>query len=171
MNIETPRMNLRPFTVEDAADLYEILGDGAVMEYSEPPYSFDKTVDFLNSFCIDRRGAVAAVEKESGKLIGYLLFCAQEDGVYELGWFFNRGVWRRGYAYEACQALIAYAFERLNAHKIFAETIDTEKSVPLMRKLGMRPEGIQRDQVRDNHGNWADLYLYGLTETDWHSAP
>lgn len=171
MNIETPRMNLRPFTAEDAADLYEILGDGAVMEYSEPPYSFDKTVDFLNSFCIDRRGAVAAVAKESGKLIGYLLFCAQEDGVYELGWFFNRGVWRRGYAREACQALIAYAFERLNAHKIFAETIDTEKSVPLMRKLGMRPEGIQRDQVRDNHGNWADLHLYGLTETDWRSAP
>lgn len=33
-----------------------------------------------------------------------------------------------------------------------------------MKKLGMRPEGIQRSQTRDNHGNWADLYSYGLLE-------
>ena len=31
----------------------------------------------------------------------------------------------------------------------------------------MRPEGIQRSQTRDNHGNWADLYFYGLLEEDW----
>lgn len=63
--------------------------------------------------------------------------------------------------------MIDRAFTEMNAHKIFAETIDTVKSVSLMKKLGMQFEGIQRSQARDNHGNWADLYVYGLLEDDW----
>ena len=31
----------------------------------------------------------------------------------------------------------------------------------------MRLEGIQRGQTRDLHGQWTDLYLYGLLESDW----
>ena len=63
--------------------------------------------------------------------------------------------------------MIDYAFEELKAHKIFAEAIDAVKSVSLMKKLGMQLEGIQRSQTKDNHGNWADLYFYGLLEDDW----
>ena len=100
------------------------------MENCEPAYGLEKTQQFLNTFCIDRNGAVAAVHKESGKVIDY-------------------------------------AFSEGKAHKIFAETIDDVKSVSLMRKLGMKPEGVQRRQVRDPRGRWADLYLYGLLEDDW----
>ncbi len=37
----------------------------------------------------------------------------------------------------------------------------------VMKKLGMHLEGIQRSQTKDLHGNWADLYFYGLLEDDW----
>lgn len=50
----------------------------------------------------------------------------------------------------------------LEKRKRFAETIDSEKSVGLMKKLGMQLEGIQRSHVKDNDGNWSDLYLYGI---------
>ena len=126
------------------------------MKYCEPAYSLEKTKAFLTSFCIDRHGALAAVLRESGKLVGYILFSELETGVYELGWFFNRRFWRQGLAWESCKAVIDYAFSQRNARRVFAETIDAEKSVGLMRKLGMKPEGIQ-----------ADLYLYGLSEEDW----
>ena len=75
--------------------------------------------------------------------------------------------WWQSYAFEACRAVIDHAFREYKAHKIFAETIDAIKSVGLMEKLGMRPEGIQRSQTRDNQGRWADLYFYGLLEEDW----
>ena len=165
--METPRMMIRSFTPEDAADLHEILGDDDTMEYCEPAYDFEKTKEFLDSFCIGRKGAVAAVHKESGKMIGYILFNELEKGVYEMGWFFNRRFWGQGLAFEACKAVIDHAFSERKAHKVFAETIDSTKSVGLMQKLGMQPEGIQRRYTRDNHGNWADLYLYGLLEADW----
>ena len=165
--LETQRMMIRSFTPEDAADLHEILGDDDTMEYCDPAYDFEKTKEFLHSFCIGRKGAVAAVHKESGKMVGYILFNELEKGVYEMGWFFNRRFWRQGLAFESCKAVIDCAFAERKAHKVFAETIDAVKSVRLMQKLGMQLEGVQRSQTRDNHGDWADLYFYGLLEEDW----
>ena len=167
MYIETPRMIIRDFTPEDVADLHDIFRDDETMENCEPAYDFEKTKKFLTSFCIDRKGAVAAVHKESGKVIGYILFNEADEGVYEMGWIYNRQFWRQGLAFESCMAVIDYAFAELKAHKVFAEAIDAVKSVGLMQKLGMQLEGIQRSQTKDNHDNWTDLYFYGLLEDDW----
>lgn len=162
MYIKTKRMIIRDFVLEDAKDLHQILGDGETMKNCEPAYDFEKTEKFLQDFCIERKGAVAATLKESNKVIGYILFNEFEEGVYEMGWFFNRDYWGQGYAYEACAKVITYAFEELRVHKIFAETIDVEKSVGLMKKLGMVQEGVQRSQTRDNDSEWKDLYFFGL---------
>lgn len=162
MHIETPRMLIRNFIPEDANDLYEILGDAETMEYSEPPYDMDKTKLFLASFCIARGRGVAAVHKESGKVIGYILFSEMQPGEYELGWFFNRTVWRQGYAYEACKAVIDHAFRTMGVQKIFAETIDGVKAVGLMQKLGMQLEEIQHDH--EDHRDW---HVYGMEKCDW----
>ena len=61
MYIETPRMIIRDFTPEDVADLHDIFGDDETMKNCEPAYDFEKTKEFLTSFCIGRKGAVAAV--------------------------------------------------------------------------------------------------------------
>ena len=166
MFIETDRMIIRDFGREDISDLHEILGDAETLRYCEPAYGFEKTQKFLEDFCISKNGAVAAVLKESGKVIGYILFKPLDEAVYEIGWFFNKKYWRQGYAYEACSELMAYGFREMNIHKIIAETIDVQKSVPLMEKLGMKREGIQRSQTKDNLGNRADLYLYGKLNSD-----
>ena len=166
MYLETDRMIVREFTMADLDDLQEILGDEETMVYSEPAYPRARTAEFLRRFCIEKRGAVAAVLKDTGRVIGYILFHELDEGVYEMGWFFNRTCWGKGYALEACKAVVDHAFNQQNAHKIFAETIDAGKSVGLMKKLGMKPEGIQRSQVQDNSGAWADLYLYGLLAED-----
>ena len=162
MHIETPRMLIRNFIPEDANDLYEILGDAETMEYSEPPYDMDKTKLFLASFCIARGRGVAAVHKESGKVIGYILFSEMQPGAYELGWFFNRHFWRQGYAYEACKAVMDHAFRTMEVENIFAETIDGVKAVGLMQKLGMQLEEIQHDH--ENHRDW---HVYGMEKCDW----
>lgn len=162
MELNTPRLMIRDFLPEDVHDLHEIFGDAQTMMYCEPAYDFEKTKRFLADFCIGRKGAVGAVHRKSGKLIGYLLFNQSDKGVYEIGWIFNRQYWRQGYAHEACKALIDHAFDELAAHKVFAEAIDANKSVGLMKKLGMQPEGVQRKQTKDNEGHWADLYFYGL---------
>ena len=162
MYIETDRLIVRDFMLKDADDLYEIMGDDETMENLEPAYSFEKTSNFLAVFCIEKKGAAAVVHKKSGKMIGYVLLNEINDKIYEMGWIFNKKYWGQGYAYEACKAVIDYVFDELNAHKIFAETIDVVKSAGLMKKLGMKMEGIQRSQIKNVYGNWADIYLFGL---------
>lgn len=164
MNLETERLIIRDFKLSDIDDLYEIFSDEEVMEYIEPVYDRDKTFNFLKDFCIGHKGAFACVNKENEKVIGYIIFNEYEDKVYELGWIFNKEYWGKGYAYESCDAVIKYAFSEMKIHKIFAETIDNIKSVNLIKKLGMQLEGIQKSHTTDNHGNWKDVYLYGLLE-------
>lgn len=167
MHIETQRLLIRDYTMDDVKDLYEILGDDEVMQYCEPAYSIEKTSDFLSKFCIGKKGAVASVHKDSDKMIGYILFNEFNERIYEIGCFFNQKYWRQGYAYESCKAVIDYAFKELDVHKIFAETIDSVKTVGLMKKLGMQMEEIQRNHAKDNEGNWRDLYLYSLFKNGW----
>lgn len=166
MYIETSRMIVRDFDMNDVSDLHDIFGDDETMKNCEPAYTIEKTTDFLQEFCIRKKGAIAAVHRDTNKMIGYILFNEFDEGVYEIGWIFNRDYWRRGFAFEACKAVIDEAFDNMNAHKIFAEAIDGIKSVNLMKKLGMKLEGVQRSQVKDNFGNWADLYFYGILAED-----
>lgn len=166
--IETERLLIRRFCSDDTEELFKILGDGETMQFLEPPYDREKTEKFLQEFCIDRKGALAVTLAQSGRLIGYLLFNSYgASDVYEMGWIFNKEFWRKGYAYEACSAVINYAFTELGAHKVFAETADAVKSVPLMEKLGMKQEGIQREHVLSSDGQWNDFYLYGLLREDF----
>ena len=65
--METNRLLLRFFSPEDHTDLQEILGDSETMRFSESAYSPERTRHFLTEFCIGKRGAIAAVHKESGK--------------------------------------------------------------------------------------------------------
>ncbi|MEN6418766.1 MAG: GNAT family N-acetyltransferase [Clostridiaceae bacterium] len=167
MLLETKHLIIRDFTISDASDLYDILGDDETMKNCEPAYDMAKTKQFLREFCILKNGAVAAVHKETQKVIGYILFHEITEKVYEIGWIFNKNYWQKGYAYESCFEVMRYAFSELNAYKIVAEAIDRIKSVGLMEKLGMTLEEVQKEQTNDNFGNCADLYIYGITRDKW----
>ena len=168
MHIETERLILRNFRESDLDDLQAILGDAETMRNMEPPYTIEKTREFLLDFCIGQKKAFAAERISTGQMIGYVLFkpCGEPD-VYEIAWIFRRDHWRQGYAYECCSALIRYALTEMNVHKIFAEAIDGVKSVGLMKKLGMQLEGIHRSETRDLDGSWADLYFYGILRKEY----
>lgn len=156
MQLETDRTVIRDFCKDDLYDLYEILSDAETMEYIESPFSIEKTRSFLSDFCIGQRCAVAAELKSTGKVIGYLLFKPYgTPDVYEIGWIFNRKFWRQGLAYEACAALIKYAFLSMGIRKVFAETVDAVRSLGLMKKLGMKPDSDIESAV---------MYVYSITK-------
>lgn len=161
------RLIIRDFCMSDVYDLHEILGDAETMKYCEPAYTFEKTQSFLHDFCIDRKGAFAIVQKAKQKVIGYVLFKEWEYSVYEIGWIFNKNYWKQGYAYEACLKIITYAFEKMNVSKVVAETIDKQKSIGLMEKLGMKLAEVQKDATKDSFGNLTDMYVYEITRSNY----
>ncbi len=85
-------------------------------------------------------------------MLGYSL-----DGAYE----------GRGYAREAIAAMIAYAFDTLNLHRVTANYQPAnERSGGLLRRLGFVVEGYARDMLY-LRGTWRDHVLTSLINANW----
>ena len=173
MNLDTERMILRDFTMDDLSDFLEIVSDAQLPVQAGFSYDREYSEDFFREFCIERnpKGGFAAVAKDTGKVIGYVLFhSVDEPDIYDIGWIFNKDYRGQGYATEICGRLIYHGFVEMELHKICAETIDTVKSVLLMKKLGMISEGIARKHSKRPNGSWADLHRYAILGEDFFLA-
>ncbi len=75
----------------------------------------------------------------------------------EIGYVFHPEVAGRGYATEACAAVLDLAFDDLGVHRVTAR-MDGINSVSarLATRLGMRQEAHHRSSEMFK-GNWADL--------------
>lgn len=119
--IETERLILRPLTVDDAMDVFEWVGDPVVNRYMQ--YSLYENVEQVREWIrqIDPdAGEFAFVLRESGKVIGAGSIGLNDDGNHELGYNLNHAYWGKGYATEAAQALIRWAYEQLGARNFAA---------------------------------------------------
>ena len=168
MRLETDRLIVRDFAMDDLPALWDIFRDEKAMEHMAP-MTEGETEEFLRSFCVERTppGGFAA-QLRGGELAGYVLFNQVDaPGIYELGWVFRRDCWGRGLAREASMALLNYAFTVLNAHKIIAQTEDTARAAPLLERLGMVREGTFRQHSLGRDGNWKDIHWYGLLREEY----
>lgn len=107
MKIEMARVLIRPFCEEDAGPLHELLLDPAVMRWIEPPFSWERTQSFLRKAGLDDPPLIyAVIEKESGALIGQLIWHPWDENSMELGWILRRDRWGRGVASELTAAML-----------------------------------------------------------------
>lgn len=164
--ISTERLILRRFCADDLQDLYEYLSDGEVVRF-EPykPMTLQEAAENLE-WRISTDEMIAVELKESGKMIGNVYLGKRDFDSFELGYAFNRHFWGRGYAAEACRALIDRAFSE-GAHRIYAECDpENEASWRLLEKLGFVREAHLHKNVyfwKDEHGApiWKDTFVYG----------
>jgi len=72
---------------------------------------------------------------------------------------------------ETLKAVLAYAFEELNFHRIEAD-VDPRNaaSVKTLERLGFQREGYLRERWQVN-GEIQDSLFYGLIRPDWETAP
>lgn len=126
--IETERLVLCAFTIDDVASLAAIHGDERTMKYlsGQPDATllgaYDKILGYLGHWALNGFGRWAVVEKASGRMIGRTGFLDAPDewpGT-ELGWTFLREIWGKGYATEAAMAARDFGFERLGMDRVFS---------------------------------------------------
>ena len=94
-------------------------------------------------------GLCSVVLKKTGEVIGWcgLQPVGDEDsplGRIELGYLIDQDYRRQGYAFEACRAILDFAFSRLELDEVYA-VIDekNEASLRLAEKLGfIRKKGL-----------------------------
>jgi ribosomal-protein-alanine N-acetyltransferase len=144
--IETERLILRKFTIEDAQDAFEMNSDPEVLKYipADPAKSVEETRELIKRTTLaDYKthgfGRHAIVLKSTGKLIGFTGL-KQEDNIdgVELGYRLNRSFWGQGLGFEAAEPFIKIAFEEMNTPILYGSAMkENVASIKILKRLGM----------------------------------
>lgn len=143
----TERQILRELTPDDAAALYELNADPGVLRYTgDPPFaSVEEARAFLgryDPYRAEGMGRWAAIDVNTGELLGWCGLRRQRDGDVDLGYRYRRAVWGRGLATEASIACLDLAFGPLGLASVIARSDPANaRSIRVMEKLGFVLEG------------------------------
>lgn len=86
----------------------------------------------------------------------------------ELSYFIGSTYLRKGYATEAILAVLRTAFEQLMFNRVYVRIIASNVgSLELIRKLGMRHEGLHRREFRCGYGELHDVEYFSVTRDDY----
>ena len=154
--ITTERLTLRRLLPSDYRDMYDYARRDDVTEYLlwYPHTSENQTYSYLNSIQQSYKCGEfydwAVVITETGRMIGTCGFTTinVENRRAEVGYVFNPDYWGNGYATEAVSAAIEFAFKELGMNRVEAHYIvGNDKSLAVMKRCGMTPEGILKDYM------------------------
>lgn len=147
---ETERLIIREITKEDVPRLYELYADEEITRYMEPLFpTIHEEEEYAENYIKNvyhfyGYGIWLLIEKNSGEVIGRagLEYHDGFDGL-ELGFMLGKKYWHKGYAHEACQAIISYGEEELEqqSYRALVHT-DNDASKRLCEKLGFTYVGI-----------------------------
>ena len=179
--VVTPRLRLRPLVPADVDALLAYRGQEEVCRYLpfEPMTRAvleDRLVGDYARTAISGEGqrlTLGVVEAATGRLVGdvVLMFHSLEHRGGELGYVFHPDVRGRGYAAEACAAVLRLGFEELGLHRVVAR-VDARNtaSARLAARLGLRQEAHLVDNAWFK-GGWSDELVLALLAREWPASP
>jgi RimJ/RimL family protein N-acetyltransferase len=150
--IETERLRLRRHRPADAAAIAALLDDWAVVRWlSEVPFPYtvrdadEWILQAGRAWITGRDYQFVVTRAEDGAPIGHMGLTISTNGrVGELGYWFGRAFWKRGYATEAAQAVLAFGFLDLKLERIQAGYHpDNRASGRVLVKAGLMTDGIK----------------------------
>lgn len=171
--LRTGRLLLRAFRRGDIPDIVRLAGAREVAATTlriPHPYTEADAERFLDLIATDRSFgfAFAITLLEMGQLCGAVGL--HPDPVHpraELGYWIGVPYWGRGYATEAARAVLAYGFNALKLHRIWANHFKgNTASARVLQKLGMSYEGCSREHV-EKWGRFIDLENYAILASEW----
>ncbi|MBQ6719671.1 MAG: GNAT family N-acetyltransferase [Oscillospiraceae bacterium] len=174
--IETDRLNLRPFVMQDADAMYRNwASDPEVTKFlSWPTYkSVDTAHEILEVWTNqydDKTFYQWAIElKKLGQPIGSISVVNHDDNVEmaEIGFCIGKNWWGQGIMTEAFQAVIDFLFGVVGVQRIEAgHDPNNPASGAVQRKCGLKYEGTLRRSIRSNQGI-TDKVVLAILKEEW----
>lgn len=165
--IETERLLLRPFVLDDAKDVFEYASDEQTVEYLTWSAHKDiaESMRIIQTIYIPTK--VYCIElKEEHKCIG-----AFEARIFDdessFGYILNQKYWNNGYMTEVLKAMIDIFFEDAKCRAVFGiHFLGNETSGTVMHHCGMKMIGTQKELVQAKEKIFTPV-LYKLERQDW----
>ena len=178
MLIETERLILRPFTMDDHDIIYRLYSDEEIMRYMPGDIlDKEKAWQHLERIVADWEEAplvsceMAVILKETQQKIGRArIHMDDETDTAMIGWLLIQPYWGMHLATEMTEAMINYCFDTIGVHRVSALcNPDNIASWKAMENCGMRREAHYRQKVRYiKHGipSWEDELEYAILKSE-----
>ena len=173
--ITTERLVLRRHRSEDAPAIARLINDWEVVRWLADvpfPYTEKDAADWVEQTAENWAEGCdyqfVVVLADGGAMAGHIGLRMQESeigtpAVAELGYWFGRPYWARGYATEAARAIVAFGFDELGLDRIIAGCLtDNERSIHVLAKVGLSSIGVRRQSFA-TLGETLEVPLFGLT--------
>jgi RimJ/RimL family protein N-acetyltransferase len=153
--LRTKRLALRPICADDISAFVPLLDDFDVVKnltHVPHPYTVADGRAFIARTEQKRREGLSlnyAVLLGGETFVGFCTANIEDEngerhpGSRELGYWYGKPFWGRGYATEAAQAVVEYAFDQLGTAALTSGVyVDNPASLRVLKKLGFRETGM-----------------------------
>ncbi|WP_026688924.1 GNAT family N-acetyltransferase [Alteribacter aurantiacus] len=170
--LTTDRLLLRPFNRLDATRVTKHCNNYRIYRhtlYLPYPYLKEHALTWIdthqNNFKLDKSYEYAVTLKKDGDLVGAIALTNNQAFHHgELAYWIGEEYWGQGYATEAAQGIVDFAFREKEYHKVFARCFQSNPgSEKVLKKVGMKKEGVLKDHVF-KEGQYESLIYYGLVK-------
>lgn len=172
--LESDRLILRRFTVEDAEDMYNNwASDDEVTKYLTWPTHSSVEItksllcDWVKKYTEDNYYNWGIELRSTGELIGNISVVRIKEDISgaDLGWCMGRKWWGQGFMPEAAKAIIPSLFKKVGFIRLAAcFDLNNPKSGRVMQKIGMTYEGTFRKAGENNQGVIDEVWYSILKE-------
>ena len=175
--IETERLLLRNWRSEDFDTFVALTNTPGVMRWlagvQEPALLRERLASRFTAWQEELGFTFWVVERKAdGELLGFCGLKIADDagctvaGDYEVAWRLREDAWGQGYATEAAIASLGFAFDRLGAKRVVAQTVSGNiPSWALMERLEM----ARRPDLDYVGPDWAEgtVIVYVIGREEW----
>jgi RimJ/RimL family protein N-acetyltransferase len=173
--LETNRLILRPFNLNDAKTAQTLAGDKQIAATTltiPHPYEDGMAEYWINTHIVmynEGKSVIYAITlKETDELVGAIsLANIVENHQAELGYWVGVPYWNKGYCTEAGKTLLRYGFVDRGLNRVHARYLSRNPSSGrVLEKLGMVHEGTRKQHIL-KWGEYEDLEMMGVLKSDW----
>jgi RimJ/RimL family protein N-acetyltransferase len=176
--LTTLRLQLRQWRDDDLAPFAALNADPEVMRYFPSVLTraeSDEFAQYIQAMMAEQGWGLWAVEVFGvASFIGFVglnrpRFEAHFMPTIEVGWRLARGHWGHGYATEAAEAALTFAFDQLHCPEVVSFTAAVnERSIQVMRRLGMTNDpGDDFDHPAVAEGTLRRHVLFRIRREQW----
>lgn len=176
MILQTERLILRPWSVDDAEELYRWAKDPKVGPIASWPVhrSVEESREIIKNV-LSAKETYAVCPKDNNRPIGSVGINFKENsdlelkkGEGELGYWLGVPFWGNGIIPEACKELIRHAFEDLNLEKLWcASHKGNRNSERVKEKCGFVYCATSKDELQELTGEIVDINISCLEKRWW----
>lgn len=171
IRLETERLILKNYSMDDFNDIYNYFSSEEVAKYEDfYPMSEEEVSEQIIEWKNDDSRLVVEL-KSNHIVIGSVGYFVDEDGDYSIDFDFNPSYGKMGYATEASNKLLSYLFDTLGIKEVYGDCdIYNINSWKLLERLGFQRikqiDDVSYKEDKDGKPILISIYIYKLIRSN-----